>query len=188
MKKIMMTLVMIITMVVSTSGKNNVNNSTSTWRKPTTCTVVVKPVHQEVITHKTCHCKKCNKKHVDICHCKKCNKKHVKCNCKSCRNHNHKHHVWLITQVSHVLNFLGVKELTTNNFPYFRKLRNYSWRKVAFEYVQFVWKYNVFSANTALFSKNANLFSLSISTARSDEPVIVVPVVVKTRPTVCHAV
>lgn len=80
MKKIMMTLVMIITMVVSTSGKNNVNNSTSTWRKPTTCTVVVKPVHQEVITHKTCHCKKCNKKH-------------VKCNCKSCRNHNHKHHV-----------------------------------------------------------------------------------------------
>ena len=188
MKKIMMTLVMMITMVVSTSGKNNVNNSTSTWRKPTTCTVVVKPVHQEVITHKTCHCKKCNKKHVDICHCKKCNKKHVKCNCKSCRNHNHKHHVWLITQVSHVLNFLGVKELTTNNFPYFRKLRNYSWHKVAFEYVQFVWKYNVFSANIAMFPKNANLFSLSISTARSDEPVIVVPVVVKTRPTVCHAV
>ena len=74
------------------------------------------------------------------------------------------------------------------NFPYFRKLRNYSWRKVAFEYVQFVWKYNVFSANIAMFPKNANLFSLSISTARSDEPVIVVPVVVKTRPTVCHAV
>lgn len=91
MKKIMMTLVMMITMVVSTSGKNNVNNSTSTWRKPTTCTVVVKPVHQEVITHK-----KGDKMHVDVnhCHCKKCNKKHVKCNCKSCRKHHHKH-PWL---------------------------------------------------------------------------------------------
>ncbi|MGN0282002.1 MAG: hypothetical protein ACI4B3_06865 [Prevotella sp.] len=73
MKKIMMTLVMMLTIVVSTSGKNNTNskvdknvnvvivdkqNGGTTWRQTPTC-----PTHTcgKDVKCKPCKCKKCQK-------------------------------------------------------------------------------------------------------------------------------